>query len=177
MAQAKVTISTVAPSPEAFHKLAQAPVALAWSVHAVRDELRKSIVPTTRYSMKELRDGYLAALKQKSRKLRTSMIEVVLIAGVNDSPEEADHMADFILDMQQEVEHIKTLVNLIPFNDIGHPTFRTPTMESVRKFQDRLMTQGVMCKIRTTRGDDDSAACGQLATKKKKLNGADSISP
>jgi 23S rRNA (adenine2503-C2)-methyltransferase len=168
MAQAKVTISTIAPTPESFQQLAKAPVALAWSVHAARDELRKAIVPTTRYSMKELRDGYLAALQQKGKKLRTSMIEVVLIADVNDALEEADHLADFILDMQEEVEHIKTLVNLIPFNDIGHPTFRQPSMESVWRFKDRLISRGVKCKIRTTRGDDDSAACGQLATKIKK---------
>jgi 23S rRNA (adenine2503-C2)-methyltransferase len=59
-------------------------------------------------------------------------------------------------------------VNLIPFNDIGHPVFRKPSHEGVDAFQQRLWTQGICAHIRTTRGDDESAACGQLATTRRK---------
>jgi 23S rRNA (adenine2503-C2)-methyltransferase len=58
------------------------------------------------------------------------------------------------------------IVNLIPFNDIGQQLYRKPTQERVLAFQNRLQTQGIYCHIRTTRGDDESAACGQLATKR-----------
>ena len=57
LAQSKITISTVAPDPGAFATLGQAPAALAWSVHAVDDALRLKLVPTTKYSMEELRMG------------------------------------------------------------------------------------------------------------------------
>ena len=65
----------------------------------------------------------------------------------------------------------KVVVNLIPYNAIDHPTYKTPSMESVLRFQ-KIITDheggGVLCYIRTTRGDEESAACGQLATSKKK---------
>ena len=58
------------------------------------------------------------------------------------------------------------IINLIPFNDIGHPTYRKPDTERVKSFQKILWNKGLAAHIRTTRGDDESAACGQLATKK-----------
>uniref|UniRef100_A0A7S4N2E0 Radical SAM core domain-containing protein n=1 Tax=Odontella aurita TaxID=265563 RepID=A0A7S4N2E0_9STRA len=168
LARQRVTISTVAPNPDAFRRLGRAPAALAWSVHASRDELRKKLVPTTKYAMEELAKGYVDAMLSRPKKLRTSMLEVALIERVNDDPEEADHLADFALGMMERVPDMKLMVNLIPFNDIGHATYRKPSMERVYAFQERLTSKGVFCFIRTTRGDDESAACGQLATKKNK---------
>ena len=49
----------------------------------------------------------------------------------------------------------------------GHPTYTRPKMENVLKFQAKILNAGVKAYIRTTRGDDESAACGQLATKNK----------
>merc|ERR1712003_491559 len=49
LSASKVTISTVAPSPDSFHQLSKAPCVLAWSVHAANDDLRKTLVPTTKY--------------------------------------------------------------------------------------------------------------------------------
>ena len=168
LAQSRITISTVAPNPKAFATLGKAPAALAWSVHASQDELRKKLVPTTKYSMEELRLGFVEALKARSKKLRTTMLEIALIDGVNDGMEEADHLADFALKICKDVPGAKVVVNLIPYNSIDHPTYRKPTEEAVAAFQKRLMEKGVMVYVRTTRGDDESAACGQLATKKKK---------
>ena len=168
LAQSRVTISTVGPNPEAFKVLGRAPAALAWSVHASRDELRRKLVPTTRYTMEELRSGFVEALNARSKKLRTTMLEVALIDGVNDSLDEADHLADFATKIRDDVPGAKVVVNLIPYNSIDHPTYKKPTPEAVTAFQKKLMEKGVMVYVRTTRGDDESAACGQLATKKKK---------
>ena len=168
MAQSKVTISTVAPEPAAFGLLAQAPAALAWSVHAATDDLRKRLVPTTKHTMEELRVGFVDALLTRPRKLRTTMLEVVLIDSVNDSIAEANAMADLSLKIKEDVPGAKVVVNLIPFNDIGHPTYKKPSMEKVREYQNHLIDRGVMVYVRTTRGDEESAACGQLATSRMK---------
>lgn len=170
MAKRKVTISTVAPTPDAFRELGQANTILAWSVHATTPELRKELVPTTKYSMNELRQGYLNALKMRPMKMRTTMLEVVLIDEINDSIEDADHLAQFVQEMIDEVPGMKPMVNLIPFNDIGLQKYRKPKLEQVRAFQNRMTSKGIKCFVRTTRGDEESAACGQLATKRKRAD-------
>ena len=169
-AQSKITISTVAPDPTAFSLLGEAPVALAWSVHAVDDVLRRSLVPTTSYSMEELKGGLVEALSSRSHKLRRTMLEVALIDGVNDSKEDAERLASFSHSIMDEVTGSKVVVNLIPYNAIDHPTYRTPSMETVLRFQKEITDRGVLCYVRTTRGDEENAACGQLATKKKRIS-------
>ena len=169
LSPSKVTVSTVAPSPDAFAAFAESPCVLAWSVHAANDELRRQLVPTTRHTMEELRQGLVEALKKKPAKLRdTVMLEVALIDNLNDGIKQADELADLALKIVDDLPNAKVLVNLIPFNDIGHPTYRKPSDERVRAFQERLWERGVFVHVRSTRGDDESAACGQLATKKKR---------
>lgn len=166
LAQSKVTISTVAPDPSAFYTLGQAPASLAWSVHAVDDDLRRRLVPTTKNSMEELRCGLVDALKTRSTKLRRTMLEVALIEDINDSDEDAQRLVEFSKSIINDVEGSKVIVNIIPYNAIDHPTYCTPSLESVLGFQKIIVDGGVLCYVRTTRGDDESAACGQLATKK-----------
>ena len=144
---------------------------MAWSVHAVRDELRRQLVPTTKYTMVELRQGLIETLKRRS--LRTTMVEVALIDGVNDSIREADELATFVKEITTQVPNSKLICNLIPYNDIGGgggtaSSFRKPSLERVMEFQQRLQELGVYAHVRGTRGDDESAACGQLATSRKK---------
>ena len=67
-----------------------------------------------------------------------------------------------------EVEGNKLVINLILFNDTGHSSYVRPLRESVLVFQRFIIANGVITFIRTTRGDDDSATCGQLAIKKWK---------
>jgi 23S rRNA (adenine2503-C2)-methyltransferase len=169
----RVTVSTVAPTPQSFAEFGDSRCVLAWSVHAARDELRKQLVPTTKYTMAELRDGLIETLR--NRRLRTCMIEVALMDGVNDSIREADEMAGFISYISNSVPGSKLICNLIPYNDIGAVAtttsmgyFRKPTMERVLAFQQRLQTAGIHAYVRGTRGDDESAACGQLVTSRKK---------
>lgn len=163
----KVTVSTVAPTPESLQKFKAAPCVLAWSVHAVRDELRKQLVPTTKYSMKEMRQGLIDTLCQRPKHLRTAMLEVALMADVNDSLREADELAEFARGIVEAVPDCKLVVNLIPYNPTRHSRFQKPTHDRVKAFQTHLWSEGIYAHIRATRGDEESAACGQLATKKK----------
>lgn len=158
----RVTVSTVGPSPAAFETLGRANCALAWSVHAVDDRLRRRLVPTTRYSMKELRRAFIEALQ--NRRVKTCMLEVALIKGINDSPEHAYALSDFAQGIVDAVPSAKVMVNLIPYNDIGYG-YETPSTDAVWDFQNVLYrNKSIFVHTRTTRGDDKSAACGQLAT-------------
>ena len=173
----RVTVSTVAPTPQSFAEFANSRCVLAWSVHAARDELRRQLVPTTRYTMNELRDGLIQT--PQNRRLRTCMIEVALMDGVNDSIREAEEMAEFISYISNAVPGSKLVCNLIPYNDIGVAAgtttattlgnnFRKPSMERVSAYQQRLQVARIQVHVRGTRGDDESAACGQLVTSRKK---------
>jgi 23S rRNA (adenine2503-C2)-methyltransferase len=172
LAPRKVTISTVAPSPEAFTALGEAPAVLAWSLHASQDSVRRELVPTTRHTMVELRDALLAVLQKRSKRLRATMLEMTMLSGRNDSVQDAEHLADFCQPFLDDAAGIKLVVNLIPWNDIAAQSgpaanYQTPSPEALSAFQKTLMKRNILCYVRTTRGDDESAACGQLATKKR----------
>jgi len=175
----RVTVSTVAPSPEAVLKAATVVMPdamLAWSVHAADDATRKLLVPTTRHTMVELREAFRSALRARpSKSLRTLMVEVALMDGLNDSTEHATRLAAFLKPMIEE-DKLKVCVNLIPFNPVEHqPFFRRPSREAVASFQQALRERGVFTFVRTTHGDEESSACGQLATlsKQQQEGGAD----
>ena len=122
MAAAKITISTVGPSPETFHRLARMPGTLAWSLHSPDDEIRRRLVPSTRHTAVELRDGLVDALKTRAAmRTRTIMVALTLIDGINDSPDDAHKLADFLRPMLHEVP--KIAIDLIPYNDIEVRTF------------------------------------------------------
>jgi 23S rRNA (adenine2503-C2)-methyltransferase len=176
LAPRKITISTVAPTPEAFSTLGKAPALLAWSVHSSRDEIRKELVPTTKYSMVQLRDALEHALLQRSsRGQRNIMLELALLQDINDSTDDALHLAEFCQPLLANVDGLKLTVNLIPWNDIGAShgpamTYFKPSMDRVLAFQDALAKKGIRCYVRTTRGDEENAACGQLATESRREN-------
>mmetsp|Transcript_15732 Transcript_15732/g.32224 ORF Transcript_15732/g.32224 Transcript_15732/m.32224 type:complete len:512 (-) Transcript_15732:475-2010(-) len=179
LAPRKITISTVAPNPGVFQELAEAPAVLAWSVHSSRDEIRRQLVPTTKHSMEELRDGLMETLRGRTKRLRNTMLEITLLDEINDSPEDAKHLADFCRSFYEgpaAIKGIKLTVNLIPWNDISASFgpasgYRQPKMERVRAYQKILGENGVLCYVRTTRGDEENAACGMLSTKKRQRKG------
>eukprot|EP00596_Hydrurales_sp_CCMP1899_P005869 CAMPEP_0119038530 /NCGR_PEP_ID=MMETSP1177-20130426/7511_1 /TAXON_ID=2985 /ORGANISM="Ochromonas sp, Strain CCMP1899" /LENGTH=228 /DNA_ID=CAMNT_0007001243 /DNA_START=629 /DNA_END=1315 /DNA_ORIENTATION=+ len=169
MASSKITISTVGPSPEAFLTLANMPGTLAWSLHSPDDQIRKKLVPSTKHSTVELRDGLVKALQTRPAiRTRTIMIALTLIDGINDSAEDAMKLAAFLKPMDQEVPRIA--IDLIPYNDISVPEFNKPSREKVNAFQQVVRKAGYFCTVRVTRGEEESSACGMLATKRiKKL--------
>lgn len=167
--RSRITISTIAPTPQAFADLARSGCVLAWSVHAADDALRKQLVPTTRHSMAELRDGLSAALLSLPKNARQVMIEVVLIEGVNDEPHHAAQLLEFLEPLRSASRHPKVMVDLIPYNAVDHARhYRKPSFERVTAFQRVLIDGGMFTFVRTTRGDDGDAACGQLATRRAK---------
>jgi 23S rRNA (adenine2503-C2)-methyltransferase len=89
-------------------------------------------------------------------KRRRITIEYTLIGGVNDSLEHARELA-------QILRGIPSKINLIPMNPISASELRAPAADGVRKFQNLLADAGYSCFVRTRRGDEVAAACGQLA--------------
>ena len=169
----RVTVSTVGPAPDVFAELfgyADAP-AVAWSLHSADEALRRTLVPTAKHSAAELRDGLVRALEARPEKRRKAVLEVVLIAGVNDGPGDADAIAAFVKPIEAACTgtaggRTGVLVNLIPYNanESVDPSFEPPSQEAVQAFQARLRDRGVWSSKRAERGADDAAACGQLAT-------------
>ena len=151
----KVTVSTAGVIP-GIEKLCEATdVSLAISLHAPNDELRDRLVPINRkYPVARLLEvcgRYARNLGEK----RTITVEYTLLAGVNDSPEQARELSRLL-------RGFPCKINLIPFNPFPGAGYRRPSATAVRAFQDRLSRDGYEVTLRTTRGDDIQAACGQL---------------
>lgn len=163
----KVTVSTVGPSPSVFADLATLPAALAWSLHSPNDGLRKMLVRSTQHTTIELRDALMHAMTTvRHKNHRTLMIACTLIKGINDRDEDAVALADFVQPMQHS-NISRVMIDLIPYNDIQVIGFDRPTRERINAFQKVLTDRGLFCAVRLPRGDDHSAACGMLATKRR----------
>lgn len=170
MASSKITVSTVGPSPEAFMAIAAMPATIAWSLHSPDDAVRRRLVPSTRHSTVTLRAGLLAALSSRPNpRTRTIMIALTLIDGINDSEEDALKVVQFVQPMLAIAP--KIALDLIPYNDINVEGLSRPTKAKVNAFQKVLRENGLFCSVRVTRGDEESAACGMLATTERALKG------
>jgi 23S rRNA (adenine2503-C2)-methyltransferase len=155
----QITVSTVGIVPGIL-RLADADlnVHLALSLHAPDDETRAKIIPANRRY--KVADVMAAARHFHERTGRIVTIEYTLLAGVNDSADHADALATLL-------DGFRAHVNLIPYNPIGTPglsgvVYLRPSPATVRAFLDSLRARNVVSHIRATRGDDVSAACGQL---------------
>jgi 23S rRNA (adenine2503-C2)-methyltransferase len=96
--------------------------------------------------------NYIAAQKDKKRVVT---VEYTLIAGVNDQPEQARELALLLQDFPCKI-------NLIPFNSFPQSEYQRPSGNAVSRFWQVLVDAGYIVTVRTTRGDDIDAACGQL---------------
>jgi len=164
----RITLSTVGVT-HAIHRLAREcpEIQLALSLHAPNDEIRTQIVPTTRaFSVKKIMDA--VAVYQNHNK-RSVMIEYIMIADVNSSPECAHELGKLL-------EGRNCMVNLIPYN----PTeagdrfdYRSPPNATIETFQNIIFryksneNKPIRCSVRwsSARGQEIDAACGQLALK------------
>ena len=140
---------------EALGKLDPAPN-LAISLNATTDEVRDRIMPVNRR-------WPIAALLEAARKFplahnRRVTFEYVLLAGVNDSDADAARLPRLL-------RGIPSKVNLIPWNPFQGPAFQRPSDERILRFQELVRAGGLPVYIRTPRGDDIDAACGQLAAR------------
>ena len=127
---------------------------LAISLNATTDEVRERIMPVNKR-------WPIAALLDAARRFplshgRRVTFEYVLLAGVNESDADADRLPRLL-------RGIPSKINLIPWNPFNGPQFQRPSAERIRTFQERLRAADMAVYIRTPRGDDIDAACGQLA--------------
>ena len=179
----KVTLSTSGVVPMIEELAKQIDVSLALSLHAPNDELRNELVPINRkYPLAMLLDACQRYIGQLGEK-RVLTIEYTLLKDVNDLPEHA-------LQMIELLRNVPCKINLIPFNPFPHSGYERPSKNATRRFQELLQQAGFNVTVRTTRGDDIDAACGQLVgqvmdrTRRsqryiavRQLDGAETVTP
>ncbi len=152
----RVTLSTSGVVP-ALDRLAEVSEAsLAVSLHAPNDALRNQLVPINRkYPIARLLESCRNYINAQADSKRVVTVEYTLIAGVNDQPEHARELAVLLQDFPCKI-------NLIPFNTFAQSDYQRPSGNAVSRFWQVLVDAGYIVTVRTTRGDDIDAACGQL---------------
>jgi 23S rRNA (adenine2503-C2)-methyltransferase len=154
MGARSVTVSTVGVVP-GMRRLAEEglQVGLALSLHAADDELRTSLVPLNRrYPLEEV---IAAAGYYFERTGRRISIEWTLMAGVNDTAEQADKLAEI-------ARALRAHVNVIALNPTPLTPQRAPSRHGIERFMEGLRANGANATFRETRGKEIDAACGQL---------------
>jgi len=153
----RVTVSTVGLVPEIERLGKEVAVSLAISLHSADNEHRASMMPVAKkYPLDVLKQALVDYPIQTRHGIT---FEYVMIQGENDSIAHAKKLVKFL-------HGIKAKVNLIPMN--AHPgnPMKASEEESLRKFQKYLSDRSIPAPVRYSRGQDVSAACGQLATKR-----------
>ncbi|MBV9236536.1 MAG: 23S rRNA (adenine(2503)-C(2))-methyltransferase RlmN [Xanthobacteraceae bacterium] len=157
----RITLSTSGVVPNIARAGAEIGVMLAVSLHAVRDDLRNQLVPLNRkYPIAEL----LAACRDYPglSNARRITFEYVMLRGVNDSLAEAKALVKLL-------KGIPAKINLIPFNPWPGSAYECSDWEQIEKFSEIIFNAGYASPVRTPRGRDILAACGQLKSASEKL--------
>ncbi|ONI30499.1 hypothetical protein PRUPE_1G254200 [Prunus persica] len=150
----KITVSTSGLVPQLRRFLKASNCALAVSLNATTDEVRNWIMPINRkYNIGLLLQTLREELRFKNN--YKVLFEYVMLAGVNDSIEDARRLADL-------VRGIPCKINLLSFNPHGGSQFRPTSDEKMIEFRNLLAEAGCVVFLRSSRGDDQMAACGQL---------------
>ena len=159
----KITISTSGLAPQ-IRRLAAEPLQfrLAISLHGATDEVRNKIMPVNRKH--PLRKLIAACEDYQGQKGRMLTFEYILIAGVNDSIEQAKPLAAL-------ARRLFAKVNLIPYNQVEGLPWQRPDEETQEKFLAALEKQKVIVTLRREKGHDIDAACGQLRLKTERESG------
>lgn len=153
----RVTISTAGLVPAIYRLLEDdLPCSLAISLNATTDEVRNKIMPINqKYPLAELLQALKTYVAKRGRK--RVLIEYVLLAGINDSMEDA-------VRLEQIAREIDSTVNILPFNPFPGSPYQRPSDEVVDMFRNHLNNAGIVAVVRVSRGREISAACGQLKT-------------
>lgn len=155
--QRRITVSTVGlvPGIERLGRESLRPN-LAVSLNASCDEVRDRLMPVNKkWPIARLLDALRAYPLEQRRRIT---FEYVLLAGVNDSAEDADRLARLL-------RPLRCKLNLIPWNPHPGAPFARPSPDAIDRFQNRVKALGLAAYLRTPRGDDIDAACGQLANR------------
>ena len=165
LSKRRVTLSTAGVVPMIPRAGSEIGSSLAISLHAVRDDIRDAIVPINKkYPIKELLDACRAYPGVSNARRIT--FEYVMLKGVNDSLPEARELVKLI-------KGIPAKINLIPFNPWPGAPYECSDWDQIEKFAEIVNRAGYASPVRTPRGRDIMAACGQLKSESIKLKAKD----
>ncbi len=163
LAGKRITVSTSGVVPRMLSLSERFPVSIAVSLNAANDDLRSELMPINRkYPLKELIGAMRQIPLHRGRKVT---VEYVLLQGVNDSVSDARDLARLL-------RGIPVKVNLIPFNAHEFGDFVSPPRSVADAFRDVMVDAGMLAITRSRRGNDISAACGQLSAGQKESAGS-----
>jgi 23S rRNA (adenine2503-C2)-methyltransferase len=161
LSKRRITLSTSGVVPQITRCGEELGVNLAISLHAVTDELRNQLMPINKkYPLKDLLDACRTypALKNRGR----ITFEYVMLKGINDSVADAKQLIKLI-------KGIPSKINLIPFNPWPGSSYECSPEQAISKFASVLEEAGYMAPVRTPRGQDILAACGQLKSESERI--------
>jgi 23S rRNA (adenine2503-C2)-methyltransferase len=161
LSKRRITLSTSGVVPNIARTGTEIGCMLAVSLHAVTDELRDELVPLNRkYPLRELLDAcrHYPGISNARR----VTFEYVMLKGVNDSLADARALVRLI-------KGIPAKINLIPFNPWPNSTYECSDWAQIEKFSEVIFDAGYASPVRTPRGRDILAACGQLKSASEKL--------
>ena len=154
LSRRRITLSTSGVVPEIARTAQEIGCQLAVSFHATTDEVRDKLVPINKkWNIEALLDALRSYPKVSNSERIT--FEYVMLNGVNDSDEDARRLVRLI-------EGIPAKINLIPFNEWPGAPYKRSSNNRIRAFADIIYKAGYASPIRTPRGEDIMAACGQL---------------
>jgi 23S rRNA (adenine2503-C2)-methyltransferase len=167
LSKRRITLSTSGIVPEIYRTGEEIGVMLAISLHAVRDDLRDMLVPINKkYPLKELMDACRAYPGLSNARRIT--FEYVMLKDVNDSLEDAKQLVKLL-------KGVPAKINLIPFNPWPGTNYQCSDWEHIEKFADFINQAGYASPIRTPRGRDILAACGQLKSESERMRKVDRL--
>jgi 23S rRNA (adenine2503-C2)-methyltransferase len=162
LSRRRITLSTSGVVPGIYRTGEEVKVMLAISLHATRDELRDVLVPINKkYPLEKLIEACRAYPGLSNARRIT--FEYVMLKGVNDSLRDARELVELL-------DGIPAKINLIPFNPWPGTEHECSDWKTIEKFAAYLNAKGLTAPIRTPRGRDILAACGQLKSKSKKVS-------
>ncbi|SDA26557.1 23S rRNA (adenine2503-C2)-methyltransferase [Sphingomonas sp. NFR15] len=167
LSKRRITLSTSGVVPMMARAGAEIGVNLAVSLHGVTKEIRDEIVPLNRkYGIEQLLQA--CADYPGANNARRITFEYVMLKDKNDSDADAHELVRLLKHYD-----LPAKVNLIPFNPWPGAAYETSTPERVRRFSDIVFEAGISAPVRTPRGRDIDAACGQLKTASEKKSRAE----
>lgn len=167
LSKRRITLSTSGVVPMMARAGAEIGVNLAVSLHAVTKEIRDEIVPINRkYDLESLLEA--CAAYPGANNARRITFEYVMLAGKNDSDDDARELVRLLKQYR-----LPAKVNLIPFNPWPGAPYACSDDARIRRFSDIVFEGGISAPVRTPRGRDIMAACGQLKSAARKLSRAE----
>ncbi len=161
LSKRRITVSTAGVAPRMEELGRETGAMLAISLHAVRDELRDQLVPLNRkYPIKDLLQA--CRTYPGASNARRITFEYVMLKGVNDSPADARELVRLL-------KGLPAKINLIPFNPWPGAPYECSDWPTIGRFSDIVFNAGYASPVRTPRGRDILAACGQLKSETEKL--------